>query len=223
MRRSGINTYLTTNLSLPLKDERIMELIDSGISMIIVAVDGVSDETFGQQRVGGKWDLVKDNIRRLGEYKARSGRRWPHLVLQYLTFDFNAHETVAARKFAADAGFDDVHFIRGDTTPWTERRRLRLGVEQKRARLLPHCAWPYFSMVVSSSGQVSPCCISRMDDYHRRSTVPRSMGNILEERISSIYLNSAYRSARRLSANPTRHSKEAPGHFCEGCGDLAVK
>jgi hypothetical protein len=49
------------------------------------------------------------------------------------------------------------------------------------------------------------------------------MGNALEEKISSIYANVAYKSARRLSANPARHVKEALGHFCEGCGDLRVR
>ena len=99
----GIDTQTRTNLSLQLSDERIEDLATCGLGTLIASVDGYSQEAYEKYRVGGRIDLVHDNLRRLKSAIDRNGSA-TDLVYQYLVFDWNEHEIEDARRFTEDLG-----------------------------------------------------------------------------------------------------------------------
>ena len=72
-----IITRISTNLSLPLTDERIERIVASGLNEIVVSLDGASNATYGLYRRRGNFDLVFGNLRRLIEAKRRLGLKRP--------------------------------------------------------------------------------------------------------------------------------------------------
>ncbi|WP_198038947.1 radical SAM/SPASM domain-containing protein [Skermanella stibiiresistens] len=214
-----MNTYITTNLSLPIRAETIKALVAAKPTLLLVAVDGISPETFGQQRIGGDLKLVTDNLRAIAAEKVLQQSTTCIVCLQYLVFDFNRHEKKAAKQFARSMGVDELHFIEATTSPWLETYKPKSGFNPLPDRLLPRCAWPYFSAVVHGRGDVLGCCKYRMTDKYLRPDELRSLGNLKEESFETIYRSQQYHLARSMVSSPTKTGNQ-PNHFCSGCGTL---
>jgi MoaA/NifB/PqqE/SkfB family radical SAM enzyme len=215
---NGINTYITSNFSIPLNDRRMEELVNSGLTMLIVAVDGISQQTYGPHRVGGKWEIVRDNLERFAQAKRRLGARSPHLLLQYITFDHNIHEVNGVQEFSNAIGIDQTIFVDGIVARWSREETPR--AKPKPARLLPRCAWPYFSTLVNSDGTVVGCCNHRGAANYTEREKLRSMGDIRESSMAKIYAGEAYRTSRAMVSNPRKAGPQEK-HFCSGCPIIA--
>jgi MoaA/NifB/PqqE/SkfB family radical SAM enzyme len=219
---AGINTYVTTNLSLPLKETAIDDLVTSGLRWIIVAVDGVSAETFGRERIRGDWALVDRNLKAIQAARLRHGRRFPEIVLQFLEFDFNQHERADAVAYCRATGVSELHFIRGATTPWLTTNAPLKTWKPKKTSALPLCAWPYFSGVISSRGEALPCCHHRMAESYTGSRTVRSQGSVADLTLEQAWTSQAYQHTRGMVSNP-RGARDVAGTFCEGCAVISER
>lgn len=104
---------ISTNLSLPLTDERIDEILTCGLGMISVSLDGASPESYSRYRVGGRFHMVMDNLARLVNRKKELGLEFPLLEWRFLVFRHNEHEIDTARSMARDLGVDLLEFYPG--------------------------------------------------------------------------------------------------------------
>lgn len=102
-RDKEIATELHSNLSLPLSDQRIDELLSAGIGRLAASVDGFSQEAYEVHRVGGDIKLVHENLTRLAKARDRLGLD-TEILYNFLIFKHNEHEIEEARKFAQDIG-----------------------------------------------------------------------------------------------------------------------
>ncbi|HYP13452.1 MAG TPA: radical SAM protein, partial [Bryobacteraceae bacterium] len=71
--RRGIGTEVSSHMSVPLDEQRIDDLIRSGLDWLIISNDAASPETYSQYRVGGNYDLVIRNIKALVARKKALG------------------------------------------------------------------------------------------------------------------------------------------------------
>lgn len=180
-----IETDINTNLSLPLSDERIEDLLTSGLSYIYVSIDGFSQETYQIHRVGGNIELVKKNLERLVEARDRLGLR-TSITYQFLVFSFNEHEVPAARAYCDDLGInfnvknafihnpDWLPSYRKGEKPWAVPEDVALPHEfshivngqalawtplpKIESRFPGGCSWHFGYSAISARGSVSPCC-----------------------------------------------------------------
>lgn len=112
-----IYSIISTNLSLKLSDERIEKILSCGLGCISVSIDGASAETYSRYRVGGNFDLVMHNMRRLVERKRAMGLELPYIEWRFLVFRHNMHEVAHARELATDIGVDLLEFFYGNAPP----------------------------------------------------------------------------------------------------------
>jgi radical SAM protein with 4Fe4S-binding SPASM domain len=75
---------------------------------LIVAIDGLSDETNSVYRKGAKLRPALDGVRALAEWKRRSGAHRPVLHCRFMAMKHNEGELPRLRQFGLDAGFDMV-------------------------------------------------------------------------------------------------------------------
>ncbi|OFW11310.1 MAG: hypothetical protein A3H96_16550 [Acidobacteria bacterium RIFCSPLOWO2_02_FULL_67_36] len=73
---------------------------------LIVAIDGLCDETNAQYRKGARLQPALEGVRALADWKRRSGSRFPVLHGRFMAMRHNEHELPDVRAFAAAAGFD---------------------------------------------------------------------------------------------------------------------
>ena len=100
-----IATEMHSNLSLQLSDQRIEELLDAGLGRLAASVDGFSQEAYEVHRVGGRVQLVHENLERFAKARDRLGLD-TEITYNFLIFKHNEHEIDEARRFATDIGVE---------------------------------------------------------------------------------------------------------------------
>jgi MoaA/NifB/PqqE/SkfB family radical SAM enzyme len=221
--KAGLNSHVSSNFSFVLADGRIRTLVSSGLTHLTVCVDGLTQETYGRTRVGGRIDLVLDNLERLLRCRRELGRTYPRVEVQFIKFQHNLHELGAAAERCRALGVDQFTEMWGglhnyaDVAPGT----YRVGAP-KPERSLPHCVWPHFSMQIKYNGDVIPCCTHRLATQYHPTAETRALGNVLAAPLREVWNSPAYRAVRRFVSNPER-VRDEPGladTFCDGCDTI---
>ena len=105
-RKYPVVFLLSTN-GQTLDDERIQAaLLRQQPSHLIVAIDGLTDETNSRYRTGAFLKPALDGVRRLAEQKRQRGQKLPVLHMRYLVMKHNEHEVPRIEAFARENGFD---------------------------------------------------------------------------------------------------------------------
>ena len=105
-RKHKVAILLSTN-GQNLNDERVIEaLIHEPPTHLIVAIDGLSDETNSKFRVGAKLNRIVSGVRRIAEIKQRKNQALPILHMRFIVMKHNQHEVPHIRDFAKTNYFD---------------------------------------------------------------------------------------------------------------------
>jgi sulfatase maturation enzyme AslB (radical SAM superfamily) len=110
-------SVISTNLSVPIARQRLEALIDSGVNLISASIDGATEETYVQYRVGGDFRLVLENLKSLVAIKKERGREFPIIEWRFLLFEHNQHEIPAVLEKGEEIGVDLVEFFYGNAPP----------------------------------------------------------------------------------------------------------
>ena len=103
----NIVTSASTNFQ-HFSEEDAEKLISSGLDILILSIDGASQESYEKYRVGGDFQRVIENISLLVKKKKERGRRHPYIRWQFLVMRHNEHEVEAARRMARELGVDSI-------------------------------------------------------------------------------------------------------------------
>ncbi|MBN2644224.1 MAG: SPASM domain-containing protein [Desulfuromonadaceae bacterium] len=103
--RSGIGTRIDTNFSLKdLSQEEAEDLVRSGLTLLVVSADGASQKTYGMYRVGGNFERVLNNMKKVISAKNRFSDGAPTICWKFLINRHNEHEIEKARAIAKEIG-----------------------------------------------------------------------------------------------------------------------
>lgn len=106
VRAHGISPRISTN-GQNLADPDVLErLMDAPPDFLIVALDGLTDETFSASRPGAVLAPALEGVRRLREMRAARGTELPALHMRYIVTRENEHEVPHVLDFAQRHGFD---------------------------------------------------------------------------------------------------------------------
>lgn len=174
-REKGI--YVTTSTNAHFFDEqRALDVVRSGLSSMIISVDGVTQETYAHYRMGGDLEKVKQGIRNLVAAKKKLKSKTPYLFMQFLVMKHNEHEIPAMKQLAGELKADRLLIKTTQVMtleeakewlPENERyRRYDLTEEEfsvKRGRGV--CPRPWLTTLVDWDGQVVPCCFDKNGNH----------------------------------------------------------
>ena len=133
-RRYPAATMLSTN-GQSLDAPRVQEALRAHPpTYLIVAIDGLTDETNSVYRQGARLAPALNGVRALADWKQRTGSRLPVLHCRFLAMRQNEHEIPALRKFAAEAGFDMVSLRSLSVIDSTDEAHRRLVPEDEALR-----------------------------------------------------------------------------------------
>ncbi len=104
--RFGAATLLSTNGQCLDREPVINAILEAPPSHLIVAIDGLTDESNSRFRVGARLEPALDGVRRLAELKRLRNLRFPVLHMRFIVMKHNEHEAADAPSFAAAHGFD---------------------------------------------------------------------------------------------------------------------
>ena len=108
--KQKIATIISSNLNKPLTPEMSEQVVRSGLDVMIVSLDGVTQDVYEIYRVTGHLDRVLDNLRLLDETKRRLGSKTPYIEWQFIVMKQNEHQMDKARALAGTLGADSLVF-----------------------------------------------------------------------------------------------------------------
>lgn len=88
------------------KPEVLEALVKYKFRHLDCSIDGASQETYQQYRVGGNFHQVMENIQLINQYKAQYQSQFPLLLWQFVVFGHNEHEIETAREMATKLGMN---------------------------------------------------------------------------------------------------------------------
>jgi MoaA/NifB/PqqE/SkfB family radical SAM enzyme len=105
-RSHGVSPRISTNgQNLAEPDVRV-RLMTAPPDFLIVALDGLTDETLSASRPGASLGPALEGVRRLREMRAANGSGLPALHMRYIVTGRNEHEVPHVLDFARRHGFD---------------------------------------------------------------------------------------------------------------------
>lgn len=225
-RDAGINVLVSSNMSIKFSDEKIAEIADSGITHLEVGIEGATQEDYAAYRIGGRLDLVLDNIKRLAAYKKQHGLRYPKIEVQFLEMKHNVGGAIKVKNLFEKGEVQMFTVEEGDTGNWAELALENTIIEGPvPTKLIPTCMWPYSGIVIKYNGDVIPCCIYNGGNQYQETETEdsRVLGNVFKDGLLGVWNNSNYQEVRAYVGNP-QLIKDRPDYeksFCHGCPQVS--
>ena len=201
-KRNGMRTNVFTN-GLPLTEKMADAILDAGLDSLRFSVDGVSEEVYQKNRVGGQFHRVYKNMKMIAE-KARASKSPILLEWQMIGMRNNEHEIDRAREMAREIGLN--FFVKtfavtnADSVPRNPKYQRKLHIKP--------CADIYRAIFVYWDGDVVPCCY----DLDGKAIV----GNLTRETLTEVWESPAYVDLRRRIDNAYLKPDEEP-ELCKSC------
>jgi MoaA/NifB/PqqE/SkfB family radical SAM enzyme len=82
------------------------EIVHSGLDRIIISIDGSTQETYEQYRIGGKLNNVINGAKNLVEAKKKLKKKTPFIIFQMLVVAPNENQVDEVKKLAKEVGVD---------------------------------------------------------------------------------------------------------------------
>ncbi|MBM2834608.1 MAG: cmo, partial [Candidatus Brocadiaceae bacterium] len=172
-KERGIDIKISTNLSMKMEDGQIEALVKAGLDKIYISCNGISSESYLKYHVGGDFDLVMDNMKRLVQKKRVIPGCHTKLVWLFHVFKHNEHEIDAAKELAKKIGIKiKISKMRPDmgkevfeTTQRALERDLawmpdnpEFAVVSTKQKKWVGCMLPWTETMINWDGSVLPCC-----------------------------------------------------------------
>jgi radical SAM protein with 4Fe4S-binding SPASM domain len=185
-----------------LSDENARKTVESGLDRLIISVDGTTQETYEQYRIGGNLEQVLQGARNIVAWKRKLGARHPHIIFQFLVVKPNEHQISDIYRLAQKTGVDEVKlktaqvydYRQGNPLIPTNDRYARYrqqpdGTWDVKHALTNHCWKLWHSCVITWDGMVVPCCFDKDAKYR--------LGDLRQTDFRSLWHSPAYNAFRR--------------------------
>ena len=216
----GIYTSTSTNAHF-LTEAKAEETVRSGLSRLIISLDGTDQETYSAYRREGTLATVIEGAERIVQWKKKLKSRTPHTVFQFLVVKPNEHQVPQARKLAKRIGVDDLwlktaqiyepkdgHPLLPNQEKYSRYKRNANGIWEVKHKLNNECWKMWHSCVVTWDGKVVPCCFDKDARW--------VMGDLTKQRFHEIWNGPQYNSFRAHLLQ-SRSSIDMCRNCSEGC------
>ncbi len=217
---SSRNIYVASSTNGHYLDKaRARKTVESGLSELIISVDGASQETYQSYRVGGKLDKVKEGIKNLVQAREETGSSSPFIILQFLVVRPNEHEIEAIAEMGKELGVDKVAFKTAQIYDFEEGHELmptREGYSRYKKGIdgryeiknpLDNQCWKLWQGAeITWDGRVLPCCFDKDAQYE--------MGNVRNQHFHEIWRARDYQAFR----SRLLHSRKEID-ICKNCSE----
>lgn len=216
--KKNISVEISTNLN-AFKPEDADRLVQSGLELLVVSLDGADQETYSHYRIGGNFERVIENISAIVEAKKKAGSRFPVVEVQFLIMKHNENKIDAIKDLTERLGVDRLR-LGPVTINWRNREDhswLPSNDQMSRYDFLRSydkiyarrklCEWLWRSAVINWDGSILPCCVFEGPKAE--------FGSLSENTFAEIWNNSCYQRARAVfTANRNITGKM---NICQRC------
>ena len=196
-----IYTATSTNAHY-LTDEVARQTVESGLDRLIISIDGTTQDTYEQYRVGGLLEKVIEGTKNIVKWKKELNSKTPHVIFQYLVVKPNEHQLEEVKQLADELGVDEVAFKTAQIYDYEDGSELIPSIEKYsrykqlsngkwtiKNKLVNHCWKMWHSCVITWDGKVVPCCFDKDAHYQ--------LGEMKEQSFRKIWNGQSYQQFRQ--------------------------
>ena len=199
---AGLYTIVSTNAQ-AMTEQMAKQLVGAGLDHIIVSMDGLSDASYNAYRIGGRLEKTKEALLFLRQSKIDNRKSKILIELQCLRLKSNEHEWAQFKREYKTLGADRLIFKTAQLYDYrnghplmpSDKRYSRyiMGKDgQYHRKRLPKGCWRVWSgAVISTTGEVLPCCYDK-DRAH-------AYGNIMELSLRELFHNKKATDFRQMA------------------------
>jgi radical SAM protein with 4Fe4S-binding SPASM domain len=197
----GIYTATSTNAHY-LNDEAARKTVESGLDRLIISIDGTTQETYKQYRVGGNLEKVIEGAKNIVKWKKELNSKTPFVFFQFLVVKHNEHQIEEIQQLAKEIGVDEVRFKSAQVYDYendpnqliptidkfSRYKKNKDGTYTPKNKLANRCWKLWHANVITWDGLVVPCCFDK-DAMHQ-------LGNLKNQSFKTVWNNNNYKQFR---------------------------
>ena len=197
-----IYTATSTNAHY-LNDQNARRTVESGLDRLIISIDGTTQETYQQYRVGGRLDKVLEGAANVVRWKKALKSKTPFIIFQFLVVRHNEHQIDEIKQLAKKIGVDQVRLKTAQVYDYENDPNQLIPANEKYSRYKKerdgkvvfkgnnanHCWRLWHDPVITWDGTVVPCCFDK-DAQHK-------LGSLRHQSFKELWHNPAYRDFRK--------------------------
>ena len=180
----------------------ILELLVScQFRHLTVSLDGATAETYAIYRMGGNFETVISNIKKINSFKQSYQSTFPVLRWQFTVFGHNEHEISLAREKANELRME-FEVKRNWSESYSPVKNYKWP---NKINVLPSgfCRQLWLSPQINWDGKIMGCCINKWNDF----------GNAFENDLN-IRKNERLLYARKMLLGKTKEREDIPCAHC---------
>lgn len=152
--------------------------VDSGLSRLIVSVDGTTQDVYEKYRKDGNLAKVIEGLEMMMRTKKELKAKNPLVLLQFIVFKDNEHQIEDIQKLAKDIGVDHLALktaqvydfensknIIPDNVKYSRYKKRKDGSYEIKNKYYNHCWRSWQSSVITWDGHMVPCCFDKDATY----------------------------------------------------------
>lgn len=197
----GIYTATSTNAHY-LNEEAARKTVESGLDRLIISIDGTTQETYKQYRVGGNLEKVIEGAKNIVKWKKELNSKTPFVFFQFLVVKHNEHQIEEIQQLAKEIGVDEVRFKSAQVYDYendpnqliptidkfSRYKKNKDGTYTPKNKLANRCWKLWHANVITWDGLVVPCCFDK-DAMHQ-------LGNLKNQSFKTVWNNDNYKQFR---------------------------
>ena len=197
----NIYTITSTNAHY-LTAEQAKKTVLSKLDALIISIDGTSQETYEQYRIGGQLSKVIEGTKAILEQKKALKSKTPHVVWQFIVFKQNQHQIAEVKALGEKVGVDEVRiktaqvydFENGNTLipdieKYSRYKKDSSGKFEIKNKLLNQCWRMWQGCVITWDGKIVPCCFDKDAKY--------KLGDLENQSFHSVWQSEEYNHFRQ--------------------------
>ena len=196
-----IYTATSTNAHY-LNDAAARKTVESGLDRLIISIDGTTQDTYQQYRVGGKLDKVLEGAANIVKWKKELKSRTPFIIFQFLVVRHNEHQVEEVQQLAKQIGVDQVRLKTAQVYDYANDPNNLIPKNEKYSRYKKngegrmefngnnanHCWRLWHDPVITWDGAVVPCCFDK-DAQHK-------LGDLKQQDFKQLWQNKEFKEFR---------------------------
>jgi radical SAM protein with 4Fe4S-binding SPASM domain len=213
LKKRNIRIAIDTNFSFKRNYKFFINIVKSKLDKMTISLDGCTQKSYSKYRIGGNFNLVISNIKRLLKTKKEFKNNKPKIIWKFIINKFNEHEIKKANKMAKEMGikFQTKKMSLSEDCIGTNFKE---NIEQNKNYWLPknkkymnkrYCGkykYPIHNMPcfhlfnainINPSGKVIPCCYI--------SNEKEIFGDLIKNSFEAIWNNKKFEYSRSLFSN----------------------
>ncbi len=214
--KEKILTSISSNAHFITRDNA-ENIVKSGLTKIIISLDGHNQRTYEKYRKNGQYQKVIDGLAALQDAKKKLNSHFPLIELQCLLFK---HTEVNTKKIQAIGKRYNVDLIKFKTAQFYDSQNVDMLPSDKNSRydvddngelnikknFKNRCWKMWSSCVIAWNGNVLPCCFDKNHSF--------AFGNIMNSSFDEIWYSAKYQTFRK---NIQTNRKQVT--MCQNCSE----